>query len=127
MPPVSSPRAIAGLGARFAASADACCCRPFIRAPDIRSFTPVRCALNEAAPAAGAARRPAKGRCFQGWRGSKRHPQGRGSYGGGVDHKHDGPAIVDEKISLTRATTTTLDHDVDGPRHGEGRAARRET
>src|SRR5262249_25344067 len=101
-------------------SADACCCRPFIRAPDIRSLTPVRCALNEAAPAAGAARRPAKGRCFQGWRGSKRHPQGRGSYGGGVDHKHDGPAIVDEKNSLTRATTTTLDQQG----HSDGARAR---
>src|SRR5262249_55750101 len=52
------------------------------------------------------------------------YPQGRGSYRGGLTTNATVPPSLMRTMSLTRATTTTLDHDVNGPRHGEGRAGR---
>src|SRR5262249_42262037 len=64
--------------------------------PDIRSLTLIRCAPNEAAPAAGGRGGRRKASVFGAGAAPRGYPQGRGSYGGRVDHKRDRPALVDE-------------------------------
>src|SRR5262249_60890249 len=64
--------------------------------PDIRSFTLIRCAPNEAAPAAGGRGGRRKASVFGAGSAPRGYPQGRGSYGGRGEHKSDGSALVAE-------------------------------
>src|SRR5262249_60725545 len=61
--------------------------------PDIRSLTLIRCAPNEAAPAAGGRGGRRKASVFGAGAAPRGYPQGRGSYGGGGGPKTHGPPV----------------------------------